>query len=118
MGTSWSDCGFWSMVMQSYKSSCCLLEKDELVVMCQSRHASHRVSKLLVLFGKKWLERGLDVRHNASPEVLESRSRTRDCVGTGVDNAGRTALSESWMERGFRTLTRELMERSIEKNVG
>lgn len=62
MGTSWSHCGFWSMVMQSYKSSCCLLEKGELVVMCQSRHASHRVSKLLVLFGKKWLERGLDVR--------------------------------------------------------
>lgn len=117
MGTSWSHCGFWSMVMQSYKSSCCLLEKDELVVMCQSRHASHRVSKLLVLFGKKWLERGLDVRPQCFARGLGVKKEDEGLCGDGVDNDGRTALSESWMERGFRILTRELMERSVEKNV-
>ena len=82
--------------------------------MCQRRHASHRVSEFLVLFGKKWLERG---GHNASGRGLEVEKEDEGLRGDGVENAGRTALSESWMGKGFRILTRELMERSVEKIV-
>lgn len=34
--------------------------------------------------------------------------------GDGVENAGRTALSEFWMERRFRILTREDIEEGID----
>ena len=85
--------------------------------MCQRRHASHRVSKLLVLFGKKREERGLDVRPQCFARGLEVEKEDEGLCGDGVDNAGRMALPESWMERVFLILTRELMERSVEKNV-
>lgn len=34
--------------------------------------------------------------------------------GDGVENAGGTALSEPWMKRGFRILTRDDIEEGID----
>lgn len=49
------------------------------------------------------------------PEVLRSRRRTRDCVGTvSKMPAGPLSSTSGWKE-DFWILTRELMERSFEK---
>lgn len=67
----------------------------------------------IVLFAKR-LEGGLDIRPQCFARGLEVEKEDEGLCGDGVENAGRTALSDSWIERGFWILAREDIEEGID----